>query len=61
MESKFKVEVNSVSSRHVQLDDEFFKLFGVTEGGEKKFKEEVESNMERELNNAVRTKLKIGL
>ena len=56
---KFKVEVNSVSSKtRPKLDDEFFKLFGVTEGGEKKFKEEVESNMERELNNAVRTKLK---
>jgi len=56
---KFKVEVNSVSSKTLpELDDEFFKLFGVTEGGAKKFKEEVESNMERELNNAVRTKLK---
>ena len=56
---KFKVEVNSVSSKKLpKLDDDFFKLYGVTEGGEKKFKEEIESNMERELNNAVRTKLK---
>ena len=56
---KFKVEVNDVSSKKLpKLDDDFFKLFGVTEGGEKKFKEEVEANMQRELNNAVRTKVK---
>ena len=41
-----------------KLDDEFFKLFGVEEGGEEKFREEVQANMERELKNAVRTKIK---
>jgi trigger factor len=40
------------------MDDEFFKLFGVEEGGVEKFEEEVQANMERELRNAVRTKVK---
>ena len=35
------------------MDDEFFKLFGVEEGGVEKFEEEVQANMERELRNAV--------
>ncbi|GIR41731.1 MAG: hypothetical protein CM15mP51_25110 [Porticoccaceae bacterium] len=39
---KFKVEVNSVSSKtRPKLDDEFFKLFGVTEGGEKNSKKKL--------------------
>jgi trigger factor len=40
------------------LNDEFFKIYGVEEGGEAKFREDVQGNMERELRNAIRTKVK---
>ena len=36
----------------------FFKLYGVDEGGEDKFREDVRNNMERELRNAIRNKVK---
>ena len=36
----------------------FFKLYGVEEGGEEKFREDVQGNMERELRNAIRSKVK---
>ena len=32
-----------------ELNDEFFEKFGVTEGGESSFREEVKKNMGREL------------
>lgn len=55
----FAVKVNSVSAKTLPaLDDDFFKLFGVESGGEEKFREDVEANMQRELNNAIRTKVK---
>ena len=58
-EVQFAVTVNSVSAKKLpKMDDEFFKLFGVEEGGVEKFREEVQANMERELRNAVRTKVK---
>lgn len=56
---EFAVKVNSVSVKNLpDMDDEFFKLFGVTEGGEEKFREDVRNNMERELRNAIRNKIK---
>ena len=56
---QFAVKVNSVSIKQVpELDDEFFKLYGVESGGEEKFREDIEANMERELKNAIRTKIK---
>ena len=56
---QFAVKVNSVSSKAMpELNDEFFKLYGVEEGGEAKFREDVKGNMERELRNAIRTKVK---
>ena len=56
---QFAVKVNSVSVKQVpELDDEFFKLYGVESGGEEKFREDIEANMERELKNAIRTKIK---
>ena len=36
------------------MNDDFFKLYGVEEGGEAKFREDVQGNMERELRNAIR-------
>lgn len=56
---EFAVKVNSVSSKQLpEMDDEFFKLYGVSEGGEEKFREDVRNNMERELRNAIRNKVK---
>ena len=55
----FAVKVNTVSAKTLPaLDDEFFKLYGVDAGGEEKFREDVEANMQRELNNAIRSNVK---
>ena len=55
----FAVKVNSVSAKTLPaLDDDFFKLYGVEAGGEEKFREDVEANMQRELNNAIRSNIK---
>jgi len=46
----FKVTVNDVKGLKLpDLDDEFVKQFGVEEGGIEKLKEEIKSNMQREL------------
>lgn len=56
---EFKITVNSVNERiKPELDDEFFKMFGVEEGGEEAFRAEVEKNMARELKNAVKMRIK---
>ncbi|MDG1694306.1 MAG: trigger factor [Porticoccaceae bacterium] len=55
----FAVKVNTVSAKTLPaLDEEFFKLYGVEAGGEEKFREDVEANMQRELNNAIRSNVK---
>ncbi len=56
---EFAVVVNSISSKQLpEMNDEFFKLYGVDAGGVEKFREDVQNNMERELRNAVRSKVK---
>ena len=56
---QFAVKVNSVSAKQTpEMNDEFFKLYGVDAGGEEKFREDIQANMERELLNALRTKVK---
>jgi len=56
---EFTVTVKAVAARNLpELNDEFYKLYGVNDGGEAKFLEEVRNNMERELRNAVRNKVK---
>jgi trigger factor len=56
---QFAVKVNSVAAKQMpEMDDEFFKLYGVSEGGVEKFREDVRNNMERELRNAIRNKVK---
>lgn len=56
---QFAVKVNSVAVKQMpEMDDDFFKLYGVSEGGEEKFREDVRNNMERELRNAIRNKVK---
>ncbi|SEI60301.1 trigger factor [Allopseudospirillum japonicum] len=55
----FKVKVNAVKARELpELNEEFFTIFGVQEGGETAFREEVRKNMERELQKAVKNRVK---
>lgn len=59
-EALFKIKVNTVSApKKPDLDDDFFKLFGVDDdGGEEDFRAEVRGNMEKELSAAVKNKVK---
>jgi trigger factor len=58
-EAIFAIKVNKVSeSIKPELDDEFFKQFGVKEGGMDAFRNEVSANMEKELGTAVKSKVK---
>ncbi len=55
----FKVKVNKVSEQQKpELNDEFFKLYGVEEGGLEAFRADVKKNMERELEQTVKNKVK---
>ncbi len=56
---EFEIRLNLVSeARLPEVDDEFYQSFGVEEGGEEAFREEIVRNMERELKAARRNKLK---
>ena len=56
---KFACKVHTVQAAAMpELNDEFFARFGVTEGGEEAFRTEVRKNMERELRQAVKGKVK---
>jgi len=58
-EVSFEIKLNSVSEQVLpEVDEEFFKSFGVEEGGSEEFREEVTNNMRRELKTASRNKLK---
>lgn len=55
----FNITVNSAQKQKLPaLDDAFFEKFGVTEGGEEKFREDVKGNMEREKAKAIKAKTK---
>lgn len=55
----FKTTVNKVSEpKRPALDDEFFKQFGVEEGGLSAFRTEIRGNMEKELDRAVKQRTK---
>ncbi len=55
----FKVTVKKVEGKVLpELDDEFCKSFGVTEGGIDKLREEVSENMRREMGEVIRRKAK---
>lgn len=57
---EFAVKVNSVSRQVLpELNDDFFAKFGVEAGGLDKFREDVRSNMQRELKNAAKNKVKV--
>jgi trigger factor len=56
---EFDMVLNSVSEQVLPaVDEEFFKSFGVEEGGNEAFREEVANNMKRELKAASSNKLK---
>lgn len=56
---EFAITVNAVKEQVLpELNEEFFKMFGVEEGGEDAFRAEVKKNMERELKNATKTRIK---
>jgi trigger factor len=57
--AEFTITLNSVSEAELPaLDDAFFKKFGVEAGGEEQFRKDVAANMKRELNNALKAKVK---
>ena len=58
--AEFAITVNSVSEAQLpELNDEFFQKFGVEKGGEEQFRKEVKINMDRELANALKAKIKV--
>ncbi|CBL45235.1 FKBP-type peptidyl-prolyl cis-trans isomerase (trigger factor) [gamma proteobacterium HdN1] len=57
--AQFAVKVHKVERKQLaEVDDEFIKHFGVTEGGVDAFRAEIRKNMERELKNAIKNKVK---
>ncbi|MEF1187438.1 trigger factor, partial [Vibrio sinaloensis] len=57
--AKFAIKVNKVEARELpELNDEFVSKFGVAEGGVDALKAEVRKNMERELKQAVKNRIK---
>ncbi len=58
-EAQFKINVKEVKAAKLpELNEEFFELFGVKEGGLDKLKADVRKNMEREVKNAARNQVK---
>lgn len=58
-EAQFAIVAKKVEERVLpELNDEFVALFGIKEGGVDALKTEVRKNMERELKNAVQSKIK---
>ncbi|WP_045825352.1 trigger factor [Teredinibacter turnerae] len=58
-DAEFEITVHEVLGEKLpKLDEEFYAKFGVIEGGEEKFREEVKSNMEREKQRAIKAKVK---
>ena len=59
---EFELKLNTVSEQSLpKVNEDFFKSFGVEEGGMEAFREEVSNNMQREMKNASRNKLKTTL
>lgn len=57
--AKFAIKVNNVEARELpELNDEFVTKFGVADGGLEGLKAEVRKNMERELKQAIKTRVK---
>lgn len=57
--ARFNVNVDSVSEPQLpELDDEFARAYGVTKGGVAQLRNQAKENMQRELDQAVRSRLK---
>ena len=57
--SSFNVKVHSVSERVLpEIDEDFARAFGITEGGVQALVDEITSNMERELKGLIKSKMK---
>jgi trigger factor len=57
--AEFAIKVRSVEQQKLpELDDEFCKAYGVTEGGIEQLRKEIEDNMRRELTETIRGRLK---
>lgn len=57
--AKFAIKVNKVEARELpELNDEFVSKFGVADGGLEGLKAEVRKNMERELKQAIKNRVK---
>ena len=55
---EFKIKLHSVTEPVLpELNSEFFAQYGMKQGGEEKFREIVRQNMERDLKNALRSKI----
>jgi trigger factor len=60
--ASFKVDVKTVEAPSLpELDEEFCKSFGVTEGGVEKLREDVAANMRRELDQTLRNRNKTAV
>ena len=58
-QAKFAINVKQVEERTLpELNDEFAKLYGVDEGGVERLRSEVQENMERELGEAIKARVK---
>jgi trigger factor len=58
-QAKFAITVKQVEERVLpELNDEFAKLYGVEEGGVERLRSEVQENMERELGEAIKARVK---
>ncbi|WP_152411749.1 trigger factor [Moraxella macacae] len=58
-QAQFKINLKSVEEAKLpELNEEFFQVFGVKEGGLDKLKSDVRKNMEREIKNAGRSQIK---
>lgn len=58
-QAKFAVTVHKVEERQLpELNDEFAKIYGVEEGGIERLRSEVQENMERELGDAIKARVK---
>lgn len=61
-EVEFELKLNTVSEQSLpEVNEDFFKSFGVEDGGMEAFREEVSNNMQREMRTASRNKLKTTL
>ena len=61
-EAQFKINVKKVVKATLpQLDTEFLTAFGITDGNVEQFRADVRKNMERELRNGIRAKVKAAV